>query len=144
VVASPRRDGDRQNGVTVGGTVAEHQILTSTPASWTVTFPSSSTNVVLQPQPGRQPPAGWVRDGLDRDGGEADVPERDVLPRLAQHRALRAADLDGLGPFVIYVRTALTAKGPFIVPNGSTGPARFVLGFAGTSDVFLQASSTGP
>src|SRR3954454_5963639 len=35
----------RQTNVTIGGPVLEHQSLTAVPTSWSVTFPSSSTNV---------------------------------------------------------------------------------------------------
>jgi hypothetical protein len=133
----------RQNGVTVGGTVAEHQILTSTPASWTVTFPSSSTNVVLQPnQVDSRPPGGYATVSI-ATGAKLTFQSGTYYLDSLNIEPSGQLILTGSGPFVIYVRTALTAKGPFIVPNGSTGPARFVLGFAGTSDVFLQAQLDG-
>jgi hypothetical protein len=134
----------QQTGVTVGGGVTEHQTLTTANTSWTVTFPSSSTDVTLPMNAvDSRPPGAYATVSISQ-GAKLTFQSGTYYLDSLNIEPSGQLILSGQGPFVIYVRSSLTVKGPFVVPLTSLGtPARFVLGFAGTSDVYFSAQIDG-
>jgi hypothetical protein len=127
----------RQNGVVIGGPVLEHQTLTAVPTSWTITFPASSTNVQLQPgQTQTLAPGGYATVSVASNATltlQTGTYYFDQLSNEPQGKIL----FTGTGPFIVYVRSAFMVKGPVTLPAGSP-PTPLLIGFAGTSDVFVQ------
>jgi hypothetical protein len=132
----------RQNGVVIGGPVLEHQTLSTVPTSWTITFPSSSTNVVLQPgQTQTLGPGAYATVSVASNATltlATGTYYFDQLTNEPQGKIL----LTGTGPFLLYVRTKLVAKGP-VVPPAASAPPPLLVGFAGTMDVFIQTDLDG-
>lgn len=132
----------QQTGVTVAGTIAQHQTLAPVNTSLSITFPSSSTNVTLQPgQSSSLSPGAFAsvtvnsNATLTLQSGTYYLDGLDIEP---QGKIV----LSGAGPFVLDVRTSLALKGQIVVPAVSPAPT-FVLVDAGVSDVFLQSEFDG-
>lgn len=131
-----------QTGVTVGGPISQQAPLTPSATTISVAFPASSNNVTLQPGASASlPPGAYAsvtvnsRATLTLSSGTYYLDSLDIEPQ-------GVVALTGSGPFVINVRTSLTAKGQVTVP-GVSPPPTFVLVDAGSADVFLQAEFDG-
>ena len=132
----------KQTGVTIGGTVTQHQSLAAVPTTISVTFPSSSTDAILNPgQNSAIAPGGYStvtvnsNATLTLQSGTYYIDALDIEPQ-------GKIALTGAGPFVLNVRSSLNLKGQIVLPTSAVPPA-FVLVDAGTSDVFLQAEFDG-
>jgi hypothetical protein len=132
----------QQSGVTIGGVTLENQTLTSVPTSWTVNFPASSMNIILQPgQTATRSPGAFATVSIATNATltlSSGTYYFDQLNTEPNGRIL----LQGAGPFIFNVKTSFTAKGQIVLPAG-TPPASLVVNVAGTSDVFLQAQFDG-
>ena len=131
-----------QTGVTVGGAIAQYQTLSPATTSLTIAFPSSSTNVTLQPgQSMTLSPGAFAsvtvnsRATLTLTSGTYYFDGIDIEPQ-------GTIALSGAGPFVLNIRTSFAAKGQITLPAVSPAPTLIVTD-AGTQDVFLQAEFDG-
>ena len=127
----------RQNNVVIGGPVLEHQTLSAVPTSWTITFPSSSTDVVLQPQQTRTLTPGAYATVSVASNATLTLQSGTYYFDQLTNEPQGKIQFTGAGPFVVYVKTTFFVKGPIILPAGAN-PASLLIGFAGTSDVFVQ------
>jgi hypothetical protein len=132
-----------QSGVTVGGSISEKQSLSSATTAINVVFPSSSTDVTLQPgQTSSIAPGAFAgvtvnsRATLTLSSGTYYMDSLDVEPQ-------GVVSLSGPGPFVLNVRSAFNAKGQIVLPVTASAPPTLLVVYAGTSDVFLQAEFDG-
>jgi len=131
----------RQTGATVAGGINEHQPIGSTSSSWSVTFPTSTSNVLLEPSrtatiaPGAYAHVS-VKSGATLTLATPGTYFFDDLTLEPQGRVL----LGGDGSFLVYVRAALSLKGSF-VPGGPS--STLMLAYAGSTNAFVAAPFRG-
>ncbi len=132
----------QQTGVTVAGSVLQHQTLSAVPTTLAIIFPSSSTNITLQPgHSSGINPGGFAavtvnaNATLTLQSGTYYFDSLDVEPQ-------GKIALTGSGPFILNVKSSFVAKGQLVLP-ASSPPATLIVADAGTADVFLQAQFDG-
>ncbi len=132
----------RVGAVTIGGSVSERQSLTTTAVTWRVVFPPSNTEVVLKPRDSRTLAPGAYATVVVSPQATLTLQTGtyffDSLTTLPHGRVL----LEGLGPFVVYVRTQLVYKGPIVLPAG-VPDVELLVGFAGTSHAVIGSPFEG-
>ena len=134
-----------QTGSTITGGKLNNQLISSMESSWNVTFPAASggdlvltagPTTIPAPAPGSYGAVSLstgrklkLRTGTYYFDSVATEPQSEIQ--------LDKAD----GPVFVYVKTAVTLKGPFKELNGKRG--QVLLGYAGTGNVYVEAPFVG-
>jgi hypothetical protein len=133
----------RQNATTVGGPILTQQALTARNVTFTVSFPQSSTDVILEPDQTRSIAPGAYANVNVKSRATLRVASGTYYIDAFNTEPLAKIALEGPGPFVFNVKTGFTYKGPFTFTGQAPQATSVLVAYAGTTDAFFQSPFEG-